>query len=232
MSPVNDRKTLATLLTSPLLCCFNNSEREAFKKKCTLKKFSSGYNILERGDTHTHVFFLLMGTTHVLNYSESGRAVTYATLSEGDMFGELAAIDGLPRSAWVCTITPCEVAYLPGADFMELVTSNPKVALAVLKKLSANLRVLDERLTDVSLLGAEQRVCIELIRMAKSDLENPGGCVVMQMPTQVNFASIVGSSRETVSRVLGRLKEDGLISQSKHGLCIPCVERLKQRAFT
>lgn len=223
---------LGHLLNTSLLSSLDDLEKETFKKKSQLKEFDAGYNIVEQGDLNTNVFFILKGTAQVLNYSESGRAITYAVLSDGDMFGEMAAIDGLPRSAWVCGITRCKIICLPGADFIELVTGNPNMALAVLKKLSFNLRASDERLTDVSLLGAEQRVCIELLRMSKPDLANPGSYVISEIPTQVNFASIVGSSRETISRIFSRLKEDVIITRSGRGYRIPSHERLKQRAFS
>ena len=223
---------LTYLLNTPLLSSLNERERETFKKKSHLKEFDAGHSIVEQGDFNTQVFFILKGTAHVLNYSESGRAITYAALTDGDMFGEMAAIDGLPRSAWVCSITNCKVIYLSGTDFIELVTGNPNMALAVLKKLSFNLRLSDERLTDISLLGVEQRVCIELIRMAQPDLANPGSHVILEMPTQVNFASMVGSSRETISRIFGRLKDDAIITRFDRGYRIPSRERLKQRAFT
>ena len=232
MSTSDINSAFTCVLNISLLSSLTDLERETFKKKSQLKEFDAGRSIVEQGDLNTKVFFILEGTAHVLNYSESGRGITYAALSSGDMFGEMAAIDGLPRSAWVCSITHCKVICLPGKDFIELVIGNPNMALAVLKKLSFNLRLSDERLTDISLLGAEQRVCIELIRMAKPDLANPGSHVILEMPTQVNFASMIGSSRETISRIFGRLKDDVIITRSGRGYRIPSHERLKQRAFS
>ena len=229
---MSDSSIALTYLFNTSLLSLNKYERETFKKKSQLKKFDAGDSIVEQGDFNTHVFFIHSGTAHVLNYSESGRTITHAALTVGDMFGEMAAIDGLPRSAWVSSITHCSVICLPGTDFIKLVTGNPNMALAVLKKLSFNLRASDERLTDISLLGAEQRVCIELMRMAKPDLTNPGSYVISEMPTQVNFASMVGSSRETISRIFGRLKEDVIITRSGREYSIPSRERLRQRAFT
>ena len=161
MSLSDSDRALADLFDTPLLSSLSKVERVNFEKNCTIRKFALGHNIVEQGDNQNNVFFMLFGTAQVLNYSEAGRAITYAVLEKGDMFGEMAAIDGLPRSAWVCTVTPCTVASLSGSDFIELVTSNPKMALAVLRKLSANLRALDERLADIERTGPNHLVQTE-----------------------------------------------------------------------
>ena len=75
------------------------------REQCDACSFDPGDTILERGELDKSVYFMIQGCAHVLNYSSSGRAVTYATSAQGEMFGEMAAIDGLPRSAWVCAIS-------------------------------------------------------------------------------------------------------------------------------
>jgi CRP-like cAMP-binding protein len=97
--------------------------------------------------------------------------------------------------------------------------------------MSSNIRLLDERLKDLTLLGAEQRACAELLRMAKPDSEAPGGYVISPMLTHINFGNLVGISRETVSRIFRKLREDSLIVHNKRGLCIPDREQLERRAF-
>ncbi len=215
----------------PLLSCLAANDLAALERKCRWLDFGPGEKIIERGEEYTSVHFLITGTVHVLNYSESGRAVSYAALNDGDVFGELAAIDGLPRSAWVCTITPCKVGAVSGPDFLNLVTGNRELSLALMRRLAAVIRLSDERLADVSLLGAEQRVCMELIRMAEPDPQTPDGYLVFPMPTQANFANMIGASRETVSRIFGRLRESDIISRTDRGLFIPDRGRLEERAL-
>ena len=168
---------------------------------------------------------MIDGCAHVLNYSSSGRAVTYASAAQGEMFGEMAAIDGLPRSAWVCAISYCELIKIKEETFMGFVKNNSAFAISVLRKLSSNLRELDKRLINLLSLGAEQRVCIEIISMAEPDPKAPDCYRVIEMPTHSNFANLIGSSRETVSRILSRLKTDRLITFSDKGLQI--VDRKK-----
>ena len=231
MELTNNKEISINFSKMPVFSSLSDIDKKVLTAKCDLKLFEAGSTIIEQGDNTTTVYFLISGTVHVVDYSSAARAMTYASLKEGDMFGEMAIIEGLPRSAWVCTITPCKLASLPGALFLEMVKKNADVSLALLKQFSLRLRLSNSRLKDVSLLGTEQRACMELIRMAKVDPQSPGSYLIFQMPTQANFANIIGSSRETVSRIFGKLKEEHIIIISKRGLCIPNRERLERRAF-
>ena len=217
--------------SSPLLKCLSNDELDGLRSCCWEKKFQPGSKILEREGDDDSVYFIIEGCVHVLNYSASGRAITYTSLLEGDIFGEIAAIDGFPRSAWVIAISDCRVFCVAADAFRGLLESNHEFALILLKKLSTNLRASNERLTDIFALGAEQRACIELIRMAKPDPQQPDFYLVTQMPTHASFANMIGSSRETVSRIMSRLKSDAIISSTAHGLQIIDRRQLEKRAF-
>ena len=227
----NNKEIPINFFKMPVFSSLSDIDKKVLAAKCDLKLFEAGSTIIEQGENTTTVYFLISGIVHVVDYSSTARAMTYATLKEGDMFGEMAIIDELPRSAWISTITPCRLASLPGAFFLEIVKKNADISLALLKQFSLRLRLSNSRLKDVSLLRTEQRACIELIRMAKVDPQSPGSYLIFQMPTHANFANIIGSSRETVSRIFGKLKEEHIIIISKRGLCIPNRERLEKRAF-
>ena len=231
MESTNNNEISINFSKMPLFSSLSDIDKKVLTAKCDLKEFDAGSTIIEQGDNTTTVYFLISGTVHVVDYSSAARAMTYASLKEGDMFGEMAIIEGLHRSDWVCTINARKLASLPGALFLEMVKKNADVSLALLKQFSLRLRLSNSRLKDVSLLGTEQRACMELIRMAKVDPQSPGSYLIFQMPTQANFANIIGSSRETVSRIFGKLKEEHIIIISKRGLCIPNRERLERRAF-
>ena len=141
------------------------------------------------------------------------------------------AIDGLPRAAWVFAADDCKLLKIPGSVFVNLAERNHKFSLELLRKLSANLREANERVLDFFSLGAEQRACLELVRMAKPDPLRPEFFLVNQMPTQANFATLIGSSRETVSRIMSRLKNDSVINISARGLEILDKKQLEKRAF-
>ena len=222
---------MSGLALGPLLSCLIDDEKAIFEKNCSSVNFAAGTTIIERDENDSSVFFVLSGTVSVLNYALSGRAITYTSLGSGDVFGEMAAIDCGPRAAWVLAVTDCEILKISGSVFMDLAERNHKFSLAILRKLSANLREANERILDFFSLGAEQRACLELVRMAKPDPLRPDYYLVKQMPTQANFATLIGSSRETVSRIMSRLKNDSVIYISARGLEILDKKQLEKRAF-
>ena len=216
---------------SPIFSDLNELDRIQLEKKSNINIFEPGDTIIEQGDDSTTVYFLISGTVHVLDYSRSHRAVTYASLNDGEMFGEMAAIDGFPRSAWVCAITTCKIISLPGNTFINILKNNADISLKILAKLSSRLRLSDEKITDVSLFGTEQRVCLELVRMTKLDTKTKNIYQIKQMPTQANFANIIGSTRETVSRILAKLRDDQIIIKTESGFIVPDKKQLEKRAF-
>ena len=217
---------------SPIFSSLNELDRRILEEKSIINIYKAGDTIIEQNDDSKSVYFLISGTVHVLDYSRSHRAVTYASLKDGEMFGEMAAIDDFPRSAWVCAISNCKVISLPGSTFINLLKNNADICLKILRKLSNRIRLSDEKITDVSLFGTEQRVCIELVRMTKLDPRTKSNeYQIKQMPTQANFANIIGSTRETVSRILAKLRDDQIIIKTDSGFVVPDKKQLEKRAF-
>ena len=134
----NNKEISINFLKMPVFSSLSDIDKKVLTANCDLKIFEAGSTIIEQGEKTTKVYFLISGIVQVVDYSNTGRAVTYATLKEGDMFGEMAIIDKLPRSAWISTITPCRLASLPGALFLEMVKQNADISLALLKQFSLN----------------------------------------------------------------------------------------------
>ena len=231
MSTIDQNNINIYFKNSPIFSGLNELDRIQLEKQSNINIFEPGDTIIEQGDDSTTVYFLISGTVHVLDYSRSHRAITYASLNDGEMFGEMAAIDGFPRSAWVCAISTCKVISLPGDTFINILKNNAEISLKILAKLSSRLRLSDEKITDVSLFGTEQRVCLELVRMTKLDAKTKNIYQIKQMPTQANFANIIGSTRETVSRILAKLRDDQIIIKTESGFVVPDKKQLEKRAF-
>ncbi|MFT6557737.1 MULTISPECIES: Crp/Fnr family transcriptional regulator [Sneathiella] len=181
--------------------------------KCNWKKYTSGSQILEKSSTSRDIFFVVSGSVNVVNYGVSGREVAYATVEAGQYFGELSAIDGKPRSANIIANKECLLASLSPENFNELLLEHPEVMMLVMQRLARIIRINDDRILDLSTLGAVQRVCQELLRMATPDPVTPGSWLIYPMPTQSVIASRVSTTRETVARVIGQLTGDGLIQK-------------------
>tara|TARA_E500000178_G_scaffold4663_1_gene4885 strand:+ start:1359 stop:2057 length:699 start_codon:yes stop_codon:yes gene_type:complete len=229
---LNDRQLIENYYRK--LSLFSSLNDDDFKKlinKSKVELYNSGSNIIEQGDVSNSVYFLIYGSVHVIDYSRLDRAVSYASLKDGDMFGEMSAVDGFPRSAWVSAVTQCQVICLSGETFLEIIKSKGEVCFTLLKQFSTRIRHADERISEVSVLGVEQRACVEIIRMLKMNEKDHNTYIIENMPTQANFASLIGSTRETVSRIFTKLRLESILIKTDDGYIVPNKKALERKAF-
>jgi CRP/FNR family transcriptional regulator, cyclic AMP receptor protein len=209
------------------------SERQAVERRCRWRTYEDGEQIIDRENDTQDVFFVVSGLTRVVNYSPGGREVSFDEIGEGGVFGELAAIDGRPRSAAVIARTETLAASLSAAAFREVLTSSPPVANALLRRLAAVIRESTDRIMDLSTLGAHNRIYAELLREAretdpKAFEQGANQARIRPMPVHSNIAARVSTARETVARVLGDLTRKGILEREADALRIVDVNRLTQ----
>ncbi len=221
------RDTPRSLAEFSLFDGLDDAARRRFEGHCRWRRYRAGQAVLERDNLSREVFFVAEGTLRVVNYSASGREVAFADMGIGQYFGELSAIDGLPRSAAVRAVTDTLVAVMPPEAFLELVRNNAAAAFRVLERLVYVVRACDERIMDLATLGAMQRVYAELLRIAVPDVAVNGLWVVRPCPTEREIASRAGTARETVARAIRQLKNAGLVRRKDRKLYIMDRARLE-----
>ena len=200
-----------------ILAALPPAERQALARRCLWRRFAAGERVLSREAEGRDVLFLVEGTLRVVNYTASGREVAYAVLGPGRQVGELAAIDGGPRTASVEAMTACVIAILPAESFSRLLVEHGPVAMALLRHLTRIVREADARIAELAVLGAMQRVYRELHRLARPAGQ---GWRVAPLPTQESIASQVATTRETVARALGQLVRAGVVERRGRELLI------------
>ena len=201
-----------------LLTPLSPAHRSALAARCAWRRFKPGEVVLSREADDRDVLCLVSGRVRVVNYAASGREIAYAMVEPGAHVGELAALDGGPRSASVEAIDACLIAFLPSGPFHELLLAHPQLAVGMLKNLARIIRQTDERITELSVLSAMQRIYREIHRLARP---LPGGGVgISPLPTQEQLAAVVGTTRETVARALGQLARDGIVLRRGRELLI------------
>lgn len=200
-------------------------ERQSIARRCAWRRYKGGEQILDRDSASQDVLFITDGEVRVVNYSSSGRETAFADVSTGSYIGEIAAIDGMPRSASVVAITDCTIAIFPRESFVELVENDAAIAFRLLRHLTGMIRTNNERIAELSTVGAVQRVYRELLRLCVPD---PGGegSLITPLPTQQDLAGKVGATRETVARALGQLTNTGVIQRRGRTLLILDVDML------
>ena len=223
----SDGRAGRSLASIRLLSSMSADALGQVENACRWRNYRAGESIIERGETTQDVYFLISGNARVLNLAVSGRFVAYALLGPGDFFGELAAIDGQPRSATVAAESPSRVAILPAREFRRLATSNQDIALSLLRRLTDIIRTCDDRIFDLSSLGAKQRIYFELLRLAEPDPSGAGDWVIFPLPTQTALAASADTTRQTVARTIGRLSEDGHVTRKSKALYIHDRKRLE-----
>jgi len=208
-------------------------ERQALERRCRWRTYAEGEQIIDRENDTQDVFFVVAGLTRVVNYSPGGREVSFDEIGPGGVFGELAAIDGRPRSAAVIARSETLAASLPAATFREMLETHPPIANALLRRLAAVVRESTDRIMDLSTLGAHNRVYAELLRQAresdpKAFESHANRARIHPMPVHSNIAARVSTARETVARVLGDLTRKGILEREADALVILDVGRLTQ----
>lgn len=218
----------ATLDSIDLFAPLPADERAALARQCSWRHFHPQEQIIDRGSDSRDVCFIVSGRVRVVNYSLSGREVTFDDVGAGGYLGELSAIDGAARSASIVALSDVTVAFMSPRLFTTVVTGTPEIAMKVMGRLASIVRQATGRIMDLSTLGANNRVHAELLRLAKPALRPDNTAVITPIPIHGDIASRVSTTRETVARVLGDLGRDGLVIRQDNGLLIKDFTRLAE----
>ncbi|HOX44289.1 MAG TPA: Crp/Fnr family transcriptional regulator [Myxococcota bacterium] len=194
---------------------FANVEEQALRELAALvitKDYPKETLVFGQDDPGDSMFVIASGQVKVVLYGENGKEITLTFFRAGDIFGEMALLDDKPRSANVLTTEPSQLLILKREAFIEHLKRCPATAIEVLAVLCQRLRKADEVIGNLALLDVFGRVARVLMDLAKSDGETiDEGVLIRKRPTQQDIASMVNSSRETVSRVLSEFQRRGLL---------------------
>ncbi|HYG88687.1 MAG TPA: Crp/Fnr family transcriptional regulator [Azospirillum sp.] len=188
---------------------------EALSACCRWRRFTPRELIFDYHDEPSDVFFVVRGRVRVTYYSLSGKEVMFRDLSPGEVFGEVSAIDGQPRSASVIALTDTLAASLSSEQFWDVLRSHATVNAAVMRRLAELVRRLTMRVVEASTLAVRNRIHVEMLRLVRESTPIGNRAVIPRMPTHAEIASRVGTHREAVTRELNQLLRDGLLE--KHG---------------
>lgn len=184
--------------------------------------------IVGQDDPGDALFVIDRGRVKVALQGSGGREVILSMLRAGDFFGEMSLLDGQPRSANVIAVEETRLWVLSRDDFVSHLAACPSTALKILAEMSARLRRADDVIGNLALLDVYGRVARVLMELSKRDGQHTdAGVLIRERPTHQDLASMVGTSRETVSRVLSELQRQGYLSMQgktillSHGFAAP-----------
>jgi CRP-like cAMP-binding protein len=212
----------------PVLEPLPDAVRRELEKRCVWKEYKSDEQIIDRESESRDVYFVVGGIVRIVNYSYSGREVSYDEIRAGGMFGELSAIDGKPRSASVVSIKRSLIASLAPEIFKKTMREHPEFAVAVIERLAVIIRASNDRIMDLSTLGAYTRVYAEILRLARTLVkEDAESAVIDPLPVHSDLAARCGTTRETVARAVSDLIKKGVAEKQGSGLNIKDLWALK-----
>jgi CRP/FNR family transcriptional regulator, cyclic AMP receptor protein len=216
-------------MTAPtvFLSRLNQADQAALAARWAVQHYQREEVILAHDDFGRDVFFVLEGRARATIFSEGGRAVAYRDIGAGDIFGELAAIDGKARSTNVVALEPVRAAKLPEAVFHDIVNTHPGFTWALLEHLSGQMRRMTDRVYEFSTLVVRKRLIRELLRLAEGANSGEGEVSIKPAPTHFDLAARISTHREAVSRAMSELARRKLIEKRRGALVLRDLETLK-----
>lgn len=202
--------------------------RRALERIWTVSALHAGMLLLGLDDTDDHAFILLKGRARAAIYTASGRELVLRDLQPGDLVGEIALLDGGPRTASVVALDNLKVARIGAAAFEQLFSGNPVIARTLLATLARKLRDTSAQLTEYTALTGAQRTVGEILALARAHRNGLDSALVMTPPTHGALALRVFATREMVAREVSRLRALGLLTWTRAALTVPSITKLER----
>lgn len=182
--------------------------------------------VIKRGELQGGLGFLIEGRLQCVNFTLDGKEVGTDFIQDGDFFGELSVIDALPAPEFVIAVAPSRVTQIDREQARELMFSTPAASAAVASRLADRLRRAAEHRALLALPSSFQRVCAQLMVLARRDLQ-AARLIIRMPPTHQEIAIMVNTSRETVTRTLQFLLAEQIVSREGPDLSVVRPEGLQ-----
>ena len=204
-------------------------ELSSYETRCHWRRFDENEVLVDYDDISTDVYFLASGEVRILNRSQSGKEVILGEMRGGAFFGELAALDGIGRSANVTALTRGEVCVVPAPIFRQMIFASEAIADRLFRLLAKRVRELNTRIMEHALLDLRHRLYAELLRLSVPRTGGDGARVVTPPPYHHVLAARIGCRREQVTREFTVMAADGLIDRTRGALVIRRPDLLEAR---
>lgn len=183
--------------------------------------------ILLENDWGNSVYFILEGWVKIRTYNIDGKEVTLNILGKGELFGEMAPLEEVPRSTDVITLAPTLISNLPSQDFVSLIHSEPLAGIRLAQLMARRLRQVNRRLRLRESDSTSRVVDILLFLADGQGTKVELGIEIPNLPHR-ELSSLSGLARETVTRVLSKLERRGLIERTRETICLLDVVALEK----
>jgi CRP/FNR family transcriptional regulator, cyclic AMP receptor protein len=206
----------------PLFAEMTQDDLLKLKDCAHIKKFPRGTVLFEEGEEGQELFIITRGLLKVSVMHEDGREFTISVSRPFDCLGEIALLDGSPRSAGATALEDLEVVSIHKRDFDSFLASQPRLKDSIIRLLCWRLRNLTNEVTDFAFLNVYYRLSKKLLEFAATfgtPLEE--GILIDKKITHQELANMVGTSREMITKILNEMKKDRVLLLHQNRLMLP-----------
>ena len=215
----------AMLRRHPLFKEFAPAICERLAAQAKTRTVPRGAMIFSKGDAGSSLFAVVSGTVQVIAGSSEGKSAVFNQIGEGEIFGEIALLDGEPRTADAVAFTDCRLMIIERRDFLPLLRDFPDVAIKLLELLCARLRRTSEQVEDLMFLDLKGRLTKVLLRLAKQSEDGKGITI-----SQADLSQLIGMSREMINKQLQAFVRDGVIEIERRRIVVLRPDALARSA--
>ena len=196
------------------------------------RRYPAGRVLFAEGETSDHVVLITSGRVKVFCTTEDGREPLLGVRGEGELVGELAAVDGgeQPRVATVVATEPVTAEEISATAFRDFLATHPAATMELLRMVVARLRSSDRRRVEFGGFETTSRLAHLLAELADDHGVADGEEVPVIPYSQAELGAMIGTSRESVARALVRLRAEGLVDTRRRGLALLDVEHLRRHS--
>jgi CRP/FNR family transcriptional regulator, cyclic AMP receptor protein len=198
----------AQLQAQPLFRDLSPGGAEALCRNANVIKLFRGEAVFNKGDAGDYLYVVVDGTVRATSGSADGRTAMLNLIGKGDIFGEIAALDGLPRSTDVIAHSDCILVAIPGRDLLRVIDEHPQLATKFLELLCRRLRWTSGQVERLMLQTIPARLAGTLVRLAERETEGTPSRIEM---TQQQIGEMAGMSRESVNKLLALWAAEGWV---------------------
>ncbi|MFN0070897.1 MAG: Crp/Fnr family transcriptional regulator [Chloroflexota bacterium] len=219
------------LAQSVVLRGLQREELEQLAGAMHRRTYRRGEVIFHQGDPGESLHVVCQGKLKVVITGENGEEAVLAILGPSDVFGEMAILDGGPRSATVTALEAVETAVLSRSDFFQLLRRVPAAVDGLLASLAKTIRQTDEDIGGLMFLDLHGRLAKKLLELAETHGEAAGSRIAIRVPlTQEELAGMIGATRASVNKILGYFEDRGAIERRGREIVVCKADFLQRRA--
>jgi len=212
----------------PLFRDLSDEELEGLERIMIQRTFRKKAVVFSEGTEKEAVYFIQNGFIKTYKTDENGHQQIVSFLKKGDMFPHTGLFHGSSYPATAETIVPTTLLAMPVKSFEHLLRSTPGIAVKILRVMSQKILELQEKIQELTGHDVQNRGQLFLLKLAENNGKMKDGKLLIEIPmTHQDIANAIGTTRETVNRILNQLRKEGIVDTDRWGFVIHDLEGLR-----